>query len=61
MKEKLFMKFRKSGKILDYLKYREEISKELQTKDVKEKTGNNSKLNRLQRKPYPGKATENQM
>ena len=51
MKENLFLKFRKSGKIEDYLKYREEISKELATKDVKEKTGNNSKLNRLQRKP----------
>ena len=51
MKENLFLKFRKSGKIEDYLKYREEISKELETKDVKGKTGNNSKLNRLQRKP----------
>ena len=51
MKEDLFLKFRKSGKIADYLKYREEISKELTEKDVKEKTRDNSKLNRLQRKP----------
>ena len=51
MKEDLFLKFRKSGKIEDYLKYKEEISKELTEKDVKEKTGNNSKLNGLQRKP----------
>ena len=51
MKEDLFLKFRKSGKVEDYLKYREEISKELETNNVKEKTGNNSKLNRLQRKP----------
>lgn len=51
MKENLFLKFRKSGKIEDYLKYKEEISKELANKDVKKETGNNSKLNRLQRKP----------
>ena len=51
MKENLFLKFRKSGKIEDYLKYREEISKELTTKDVKKTTGNNSKFNGLQRKP----------
>lgn len=51
MKEKLFLKFRESGKIEDYLKYREEVSKELIREDVKEKTRNNSKLNRLQRKP----------
>ena len=51
MKDDLFLKFRKSGKIDDYLKYRKEISKELTEKDVKEKTGNNSKLNRLQRTP----------
>ena len=51
MKEDLFLKFRKSGKIDDYLKYRKEISKELTENDVKEKTGNSSKLNRLQRKP----------
>ena len=50
MKDKLFLKFRKSGKIEDYLKYKEEISKELTNKDVKEKTGNNSELNRLQGK-----------
>ena len=50
MKEKLFLKFRKSGKILDYLKYREEISKELTEKDVKKETGNNSKHDRLQGK-----------
>ena len=51
MKEDLFLKFRKSGKIEDYLKYKEEISKELTEKDVKENRGNNTKLNRLQRKP----------
>ena len=47
MKEKLFLKFRKSGKIIDYLKYREEISKELAQKDVKKETRNNSKHDRL--------------
>ena len=47
MKENLFLKFRKSGKIEDYLKYREEVSKELAKKDGKEKKGNNSKLDRL--------------
>lgn len=46
MKEKLFLKFRKSGKIEDYLKYREEVSKELTKKDGKEKR-DNSKLDRL--------------
>ena len=51
MKEDLFLKFRKSGKILDYLKYKEEISKELNEKDVRKVTGDNSKHNRLQRKP----------
>ena len=51
MKENLFLKFRKSGKILDYLKYKEEISKELREKDVRKDTGDNSKPNRLQRKP----------
>lgn len=51
MKENLFLKFRKSGKVEDYLKYKEEISKELTDKDVKKETGNNTKLNRLQRKP----------
>ena len=47
MKEKLFLKFRKSGKIEDYLKYREEVSKELAIKDGKEKKRDNSKLDRL--------------
>ena len=42
MKENLFLKFRKSGKIEDYLKYREEISKELTKEDVKQKTRDNS-------------------
>ena len=51
MKEDLFLKFRKSGKILDYLKYKEEISKELNEKDVRKVTRDNSKPNRLQRKP----------
>ena len=51
MKEDLFLKFRKSGKILDYLKYKEEISKELNEKDGRKVTGDNSKHNRLQRKP----------
>lgn len=46
MKDKLFLQFRKSGKIEDYLKYREEVAKELVKKDGK-KDGNNSKLNRL--------------
>ena len=50
MKEDLFLKFRKSGKIADYLKYREEISKEFIVNDKKDK-GNHTKLNRLQRKP----------
>lgn len=50
MKEDLFAKFRKSGKVVDYLKYREEISKEFLGNDKKDK-GNHSKLNRLQRKP----------
>ena len=51
MKENLFLKFRKSGKIEDYLKYKEEISKELREKDVTKDTRDNSKPNRLQRKP----------
>lgn len=51
MKEKLFKKFRESGKIEDYLKYREEVSKELNKEDVSKKTRDNSELNRLQRKP----------
>ena len=50
MKEDLFLKFRKSGKIEDYLKYRNEISKELSKEDVRKKTGDNTKHNRLQRK-----------
>ena len=47
MKDKLFLQFRKSGKIEDYLKYREEVAKELVKKDDSKKDGNNSKLNRL--------------
>lgn len=49
MKDDLFLKFRKSGKIVDYLKYREEISKEFKKND-KEVSRNHSKLNRLQGK-----------
>ena len=50
MKDDLFALFRKTGKVSDYLKYREEVSKEFKDSDRKEK-GNHSKLNRLQRKP----------
>ena len=47
MKEELFLKFRKSGKVEDYLKYREEVSKEFKENDKKD-SGDHSKLNRLQ-------------
>ena len=47
MKENLFLKFRKSGKIIDYLKYKEEVSKELKVEDVSKKRRDNSKLDRL--------------
>ena len=50
MKDDLFAKFRKTGKVSDYLKYREEVSKEFNKNDRKEK-GAHSKLDRLQRKP----------
>jgi len=50
MKDDLFLKFRKSGKIVDYLKYREEINKEL-IKNDKQVSRDNSKLDGLQRKP----------
>ena len=50
MKEDLFLKFRKSGKIEDYLKYRSEISKELTKEDVRKKTRDNPKRDRLQGK-----------
>lgn len=50
MKEDLFLKFRKSGKIEDYLKYRNEISKELSKENERKKTGDNHKYNRLQGK-----------
>ena len=50
MQEKLFKKFRQTGKIEDYLKYKEEVSKELSKEDVSKKTRDNLKLNRLQRK-----------
>ena len=49
MKDELFAKFRKTGKVVDYLKYREEVSKEYLENDKKDK-GNHSKLNRLQGK-----------
>lgn len=49
--EKLFKKFRETGKIADYLRYRDEVSKELIKEDVSKKTRDNSELNRLQRKP----------
>ena len=51
MKDKLFEKFRKSGKIVDYLKYREELSKELLAKDDRKKTRDNSECDGL-----PGKS-----
>ena len=35
MKEELFLKFRRSGKVEDYLKYREEVSKEFIENDKK--------------------------
>ena len=47
MKENLFLKFRKSGKIIDYLKYKEEVSKELKVEDVSKKRRDNSKFDRL--------------
>ena len=47
MKENLFLKFLKSGKIIDYLKYKEEVSKELKVEDVSKKRRDNSKLDRL--------------
>ena len=50
MKEELFLKFRRSGKVEDYLKYREEVSKEFIENDKKDGR-NHSKLNRLQGKP----------
>lgn len=50
MKDDLFLKFRKSGKIVDYLKYREEINKEL-VKNDKQVSRDNSKFDGLQRKP----------
>lgn len=49
MKDKLFKKFRETGLISDYLKYREEIARENQ--NGKESRRNNPKFNRLQRKP----------
>jgi hypothetical protein len=49
MKDELFAKFRKTGKVSDYLKYRDEVSKEFKANDRKEK-GDHSKLDRLQRK-----------
>ena len=50
MKEELFLKFRRSGKVEDYLKYREEVSKEFNEND-KKNSRDHFKLNRLQGKP----------
>lgn len=50
MKEKLFKRFRQTGKVDDYLKYREEVSKELLNKNDSKKSGDNSKSTGLQGK-----------
>ena len=50
MKDELFKKFRETGKIADYLKYREELAKE-NNLDGGKKRRNHPKHNRLQRKP----------
>ena len=49
MKDELFAKFRKTGKVVDYLKYREEVSKEFNENDKKD-SRDHIKLNRLQGK-----------
>ena len=49
MKEDLFLKFRKSGKVIDYLNYRAEVSKEFNENDKKD-SRDHIKLNRLQGK-----------
>lgn len=45
--EELFKKFRKTGKIADYLKYKEEMSKEITIKEEEKK--DESKRNRNQK------------
>ena len=51
MKEKLFAKFCKTGKIVDYLKYREEIARELvEDERNQKKKRDNSSYDGLSRK-----------
>lgn len=45
MKDKLFEIFRKTGKIADYLKYREEVARELSVDERKGKKKRNNSLN----------------
>ena len=49
MQEKLWEKFKKTGKVEDYLRYREEISKELFHGEENEKRGNSIKGDKLPR------------